>query len=112
MTFLWILPGIVYIACWIYFGLSTFRKGHYWLFWIGFFLPFLWIIGALIAPTPAAAGGIGASRGMRNLETWRGYSLWLSGRALVGDGGFRDRRKPLREFLNTKPLIPSCLEAR
>jgi hypothetical protein len=26
------------------------------MFWIGFFLPFLWIIGALIAPTQAAAG--------------------------------------------------------
>ena len=51
MTFLWILLAIVYVACWVYFGLATFRKGHYWLFWIGFFLPFLWIIGALIAPT-------------------------------------------------------------
>ena len=40
---------------WIYFGLATFRKGHYWMFWIGFFLPILWIIGALIAPTPTAA---------------------------------------------------------
>ena len=29
MTFLWILLGIIYIACWIYFGLATFRKGHY-----------------------------------------------------------------------------------
>jgi ABC-type multidrug transport system permease subunit len=62
MTILWILLGIVYIACWIYFGLATFRKGHYWLFWIGFFLPFLWIVGALIAPTEhaverAAVGG-------------------------------------------------------
>jgi purine-cytosine permease-like protein len=56
MTFLWILLAIVYVACWVYFGLATFRKGHYWLFWIGFFLPFLWIIGALIAPTQAAAG--------------------------------------------------------
>ena len=51
MTFLWILLAIVYVACWVYFGLATFRKGHYWMFWIGFFLPFLWIIGALIAPT-------------------------------------------------------------
>ena len=50
MTFLWILLAIVYVACWVYFGLATFRKGHYWMFWIGFFLPFLWIIGALIAP--------------------------------------------------------------
>ena len=54
MTFLWILLAILYVACWIYFGLATFRKGHYWMFWIGFFLPFLWIIGALIAPTDNA----------------------------------------------------------
>ena len=46
---------VIYVACWIYFGLSTFRKGHFWLFWIGFFFPFLWIIGALIAPTSRAA---------------------------------------------------------
>ena len=39
-----------------YFGLSTFRKGHYWMFWIGFFFPILWIVGTLIAPTPRAAG--------------------------------------------------------
>ena len=38
MTFLWILFGIIYVACWIYFGLATFRKGHYWMFWIGYFL--------------------------------------------------------------------------
>jgi hypothetical protein len=55
MTFLWILLGIVYIACWIYFGLATFSKGHYWMFWIGFFLPILWIIGAFLAPTERAA---------------------------------------------------------
>jgi hypothetical protein len=55
MTFLWILLAILYVACWIYFGLATFRKGHYWLFWIGFIFPILWIIGALMAPTPAAA---------------------------------------------------------
>ena len=58
VTFLWILLGIIYVACWIYFGLSTFRKGHYWMFWIGFIFPFLWIIGALIGPTPRAAGTV------------------------------------------------------
>ena len=66
MTFLWILLAIVYVACWVYFGLATFRKGHYWMFWIGFFLPFLWIIGALIAPTEnaaaRAAGGVRQAR--------------------------------------------------
>jgi hypothetical protein len=56
MIVLWILLAVLYVACWIYFGLSTFRKGHYWMFWIGFFFPVLWIIGALIGPTPRAAG--------------------------------------------------------
>ena len=40
--------------CWIFLGLATLRKGHYWLFWIGFILPILWIIGALIAATERA----------------------------------------------------------
>ena len=56
MTFLWIVLAIVYIACWIYFGLSTFRKGHYWLFWIGFFIPILWIVGAFICADRARGG--------------------------------------------------------
>ena len=56
VTFLWILLAIIYVACWIYFGMATFRKGHYWMFWIGFFFPILWIIGAFIGPTPRAAG--------------------------------------------------------
>jgi hypothetical protein len=56
MTFLWILLAIVYVACWVYFGLTTLRKGHYWMFWIGFFFPILWLVGALIAPTPRVAG--------------------------------------------------------
>jgi ABC-type multidrug transport system permease subunit len=54
------LLGILYVACWIYFGLATFRKGHYWMFWIGFFIPILWIIGALIAPTDRAAARVAA----------------------------------------------------
>ena len=67
MTFLWILLAIVYVMCWVYFGLATFRKGHYWMFWIGFFLPFLWIIGALIAPTdtPPHAPPARPSRGSK-----------------------------------------------
>jgi ABC-type multidrug transport system permease subunit len=61
MTFLWILLAIVYVVCWIYFGLATFGEGHYWLFWIGFILPLLWIIGALIAPTERAERAAGAA---------------------------------------------------
>lgn len=55
MTFLWIVLAIVYVACWVYFGLAAFRKGHYWMFWIGFFIPILWIIAAFMAPTEGAA---------------------------------------------------------
>ena len=33
--------------------MATFRKGHYWLFWIGFFFPLLWIVGALSHPRNA-----------------------------------------------------------
>jgi hypothetical protein len=61
MIFLWILLAILYIVVGLYFGLATFSKGHYWMFWIGFFLPFLWIIGALIAPTERAAGRAGVA---------------------------------------------------
>jgi hypothetical protein len=35
-------------------GVMTFRGGHYWMFWLGFFVPLLWIVGALIEPTAAA----------------------------------------------------------
>ncbi len=58
MTFLWILLGIVYVVCWVYFGLATFRNDQYWMFWIGFFIPILWIIGALIAPTQHATARV------------------------------------------------------
>lgn len=61
MTFLWVLLGILYIACLIFLGLATFRKGHYILFVIGFFFPILWIIGALIRPTPRAAARAAAA---------------------------------------------------
>ena len=57
MTFLSIFFGVVYAACWIYSGPATLRTGHYWMFWIGFFIPILRIIGALITPTERAATG-------------------------------------------------------
>ena len=62
MTLLWILLALVYIACWVYFGLSTFRKGHFWLFWIGFIFPLLWIIGAFMAPSERVAARAPAAR--------------------------------------------------
>jgi hypothetical protein len=53
-TLLWLLLVVVYITCFVILGLATFRKGHYFLFWVGIIFPLLWIIGALMAPTPAA----------------------------------------------------------
>jgi ABC-type multidrug transport system permease subunit len=60
MWLLWTLLAIAYVACWFFLGMATFRKGHYWLFWIGFFFPLLWIIGAFIAPTERAAARMAA----------------------------------------------------
>jgi hypothetical protein len=37
-------------------GMATLRKGHWVMFVLGIFLPFFWLIGALMAPvTPQAA---------------------------------------------------------
>lgn len=55
MTFLWILLAVLYIAAWVTLGTLTLRKGHKALFWFGIIFPVLWIVGALIQPTPAAA---------------------------------------------------------
>jgi hypothetical protein len=54
-TVLWFLLGVVYLVVLITLGVGTLRKGHLFLFVIGFFIPVLWLIGALIAPTPRAA---------------------------------------------------------
>jgi hypothetical protein len=55
MTFLWILFGVVYVVLLISLGVATLRKGHVVLFIFGIFFPVLWIVGALIGPTPQAA---------------------------------------------------------
>lgn len=52
-TFLWILLGVLYLTALIVLGMTTLRKGHTALFWFGILFPLLWIIGALMAPTPA-----------------------------------------------------------
>jgi hypothetical protein len=55
-TFLWILLGAVYLAALITLGVMTLRKGHVMLFLFGIIFPLLWIVGALMPPTPRAAG--------------------------------------------------------
>jgi hypothetical protein len=54
-TFLWIVLATLYLVALISLGVSTLRKGHTVLFVVGIFLPFLWIVGALMAPTPRAS---------------------------------------------------------
>jgi len=55
-TFLWIILATLYVMALVMLGLTTLRKGHTWLFVFGIFLPFLWIVGAVIGPTPRTAG--------------------------------------------------------
>jgi len=55
-TFLWIFFATLYMIALVVLGVTTLRKGHVWLFVLGIFLPFLWIVGALIGPSPRAAG--------------------------------------------------------
>jgi hypothetical protein len=50
-TVLWFILAVVYITLFITLALTTLRKGHYLLFWVGIIFPVLWIIGAVIAPT-------------------------------------------------------------
>jgi hypothetical protein len=53
-TLLWLLLAFVYFALFVTLALTTLRKGHTVLFWVGIFFPVLWIIGALMAPTAGA----------------------------------------------------------
>jgi len=45
----WIIGGgILYLILAVTLGVMTIRKGHWIMFIIGFFLPFFWLIGALM----------------------------------------------------------------
>ena len=54
-TFLWLLLVVLYFVALVVLGMATLRKGHTVLFWVGFLLPVLWIVGALMQPTSRAA---------------------------------------------------------
>jgi hypothetical protein len=57
-TFLWVLLAALYFVALISLGVMTLRRGHTVLFIIGIIFPILWIVGALMAPTPRAAAGM------------------------------------------------------
>jgi hypothetical protein len=53
---LWTLLVVLYIALFVGLGMSTFRKGHQVLFWVGIIFPVLWIVGAVMPPAARAEG--------------------------------------------------------
>ena len=61
MELLWITLAVLYVIAVFTIALTTLRKGHTALFWFGFIFPILWIVGALMAPTPAVAAADGST---------------------------------------------------
>ena len=47
--------GILYFVLLITLGVMTLRKGHWVVFIFGIFLPFFWLIGAVMSPAPSAS---------------------------------------------------------
>ena len=43
-----IIGGIIYLILVVTLGVMSIRKGHWVMFIVGFFLPFFWLIGALM----------------------------------------------------------------
>ena len=52
----WFLFAVLYLVVLATLGVATLRRGHIVLFIIGIIVPLVWVIGALIAPRPRAAG--------------------------------------------------------
>jgi hypothetical protein len=46
----WIGGGILYLVLIVTIGLMCIRKGHWVMFIVGLFLPFFWLIGAIMPP--------------------------------------------------------------
>jgi len=44
------LGFVLYVTLLFVLGLRTLRNGHGWMFFFGIFLPFLWLLGALMRP--------------------------------------------------------------
>ena len=42
--------ALIWIVLFVWLGLRTLRNGHGWMFFLGIFLPLLWIIGAFMQP--------------------------------------------------------------
>lgn len=55
---LWIFLATLYVALLVSLGLSVLRNGHTVLFFLGLFLPLLWIVGAFMPATNAVQTGV------------------------------------------------------
>ena len=44
------LGVLLYVILIVFFGVKTLRNGHWIMFVVGIFMPFFWLIGALIPP--------------------------------------------------------------
>ena len=60
----WIALSTLYLVLLWTLGITTFRKGHYVLFFVGIVFPIVWIVGALMAPTTA----VGAAEARSSLQ--------------------------------------------
>ena len=45
-----VLLGAIYFVLLVTLGIMSIRKGHWVMFIIGLFLPFFWLIGAIMPP--------------------------------------------------------------
>ena len=50
---IWLGGGILYLVLILTLGIMCLRKGHWVMFIVGIFLPFFWLIGAVIPPVGA-----------------------------------------------------------
>ena len=57
--------GALYIVLVLTLAMTTYRKGHMWLFGLGFLMPPLWLVGAIRQPKP------GSTAAKRERERWR-----------------------------------------
>ena len=46
---------VLYVILLVTLGLMTLRNGHGWMFFIGIFIPILWIFGAFMRPQQRSA---------------------------------------------------------
>jgi len=49
------IGALIYFVLLVWLGVRTLRNGHGWLFFLGIFLPILWIFGAFMRPVTRPA---------------------------------------------------------